>query len=126
MINRLDISDCIITHKVNPSSDTPCEVHVQDGLALFPPRTFFVGKTFKEAYELAEEASVKFERLNDRIHLVDALTLAGKSVYQIKNAKAALTFFNRVPQHNPSKFQLATLESLRGNIYLENRNAIYK
>jgi tetratricopeptide (TPR) repeat protein len=88
-------------------------------LDLHLARKNFNDQEYKDAYELAESASNRFERQHDRIHMVESLLIAGRSLYHLKNAKHALSFFNRVQQHNPTLSQQVTLEFMRGKIYYE-------
>lgn len=81
---------------------------------------FFTMKEYKQCYNIANEVMPKFEKEKDRIHLVDSLLLLGQSAYFIKDAKTALSFYNVIPQHNPTLYQQASFEYLRGNIYFNN------
>lgn len=53
MINRLDLRDCVVSHRLNRVT-LMCEVHIVDGAGLFKAHTFFTGETFEQAYDKAK------------------------------------------------------------------------
>lgn len=85
-------------------------------LALY----YYSVKDYDRAFEVSQDLPAQFEKFHDQIHVAESLILLGQIVYQIKDTKTALSFYNRVPHSNPTLNQKIELERLRGLLYLEN------
>lgn len=77
-------------------------------------------KEYDDAFDIAQELSINYERSGNNIRSVESLLLVGKSVYKIKGIKTSLSFLNKVPQNNPTQYQKILLEYNRGIVYLDN------